>query len=176
MVVRAASLWLSFSWPADSQAAVDAADPDVAAGRSLFHAIGCAKCHVAGQRTRADATLAEQSSQQIWPYTDLLLHDLGEGLADSRPEGTASGREWRTAPLWGIGLTGTVSGRARYLHDGRAKTLHDVLTTCNAGDKHGTTSHLKPAEIDDLVAFLKALPYELPPDETPNSVPFRLKK
>ena len=57
-----------------------------------------------------------------------------------------------------------------YLHDGRAKTLLDVLTTHNAGDKHGTTSHLKPAELDDLVAFVKSLPYETPPDSTPNTV------
>jgi hypothetical protein len=62
------------------------------------------------------------------------------------------------------------------LHDGRAKTLRDVLTTCNAGDKHGKTSHLKPGEIDDLVAFLKSLPYEPLPRSTPNSVPHRLKR
>ena len=62
-----------------------------------------------------------------------------------------------------------------YLHDGRAKTLRDVLTACNVGDKHGKTSHLKPAEIDELVAFLKSLPYEPLPAETPNTVPHRLK-
>ena len=63
-----------------------------------------------------------------------------------------------------------------YLHDGRAKTLRDVLTTANPADKHGKTSHLTPAEIDDLLAFLKSLPYEPLPDETPNTVPYRLKR
>ncbi|MEL6220393.1 MAG: di-heme oxidoredictase family protein, partial [Pseudomonadota bacterium] len=63
----------------------------------------------------------------IWPYTDLLLHDMGEGLADNRPEGRASGREWRTPPLWGIGLTGAVSGHSSLLHDGRARSLLEAV-------------------------------------------------
>ncbi len=62
-----------------------------------------------------------------------------------------------------------------YLHDGRAKTLRDVLTTCNPQDRHGKTSHLSPNEIDDVVAFLKSLPYDAPPADTPNAVPHRLK-
>ena len=71
--------------------------------------------------TRRDADRPEHRFQLIWPYTDLLLHDMGEGLADHRPVGGASGREWRTPPLWGIGLTGTVSGHMYLLHDGRAR-------------------------------------------------------
>ena len=63
----------------------------------------------------------------IWPYTDLLLHDMGEGLADDRPEGVADGREWRTAPLWGIGLTQTVSGHTFFLHDGRARNVEEAI-------------------------------------------------
>ena len=70
-----------------------------------------------------DAPQPEQRFQLIWPYTDLLLHDMGEGLADGRPVGDASGTEWRTAPLWGIGLTETVSGHTFFLHDGRARNL-----------------------------------------------------
>jgi CxxC motif-containing protein (DUF1111 family) len=137
----------------------EATDPDVLAGRSLFHAIGCAKCHVPGQRTRADATRAEQSSQQIWPYTDLLLHDLGEGLADSRPEGTASGREWRTAPLWGIGLTGTVSGRARYLHDGRARDLLEAILwhAGEAAAQRDAVAELSASEREQLIRFVESL-------------------
>ncbi|MGJ8558289.1 MAG: di-heme oxidoredictase family protein, partial [Sulfitobacter geojensis] len=69
----------------------------------------------------------EQSFQLIWPYSDLLLHDMGEGLADMRPEGRANGREWRTAPLWGIGLTETVSGHSYFLHDGRARSLLEAV-------------------------------------------------
>ena len=69
----------------------------------------------------------EQSFQLIWPYTDLLLHNMGEGLADNRPEGEANGFEWRTAPLWGIGLTKTVSGHTEFLHDGRARNLLEAI-------------------------------------------------
>ncbi len=71
--------------------------------------------------------MPEQSAQLIWPYTDLLLHDMGEGLADNRPEGDATGREWRTPPLWGIGLTETVSGHTNLLHDGRARNLLEAI-------------------------------------------------
>ena len=74
----------------------------------------------------------------------------------------------RTAPLWGLRFEQT------FLHDGRAKTLKDVLTTCNKDDKHGKTSHLKANELDDLVEFLKALPYETPPSETANTVKYRV--
>ncbi len=65
----------------------------------------------------------EQSFQLIWPYTDLLLHDMGPGLADNRPEGRATGSEWKTPPLWGIGLTAQISGHSDFLHDGRARNL-----------------------------------------------------
>ena len=78
------------------------------------------------------------------------------------------GPKYDTPSLLGVYRT------APYLHTGKAKTLRDVLTTCNKDDKHGKTSHLKPAEVDDLVEFLKSLPYELPPAETPNSVKYRL--
>ena len=78
-------------------------DPEVLHGKRLFHAAGCVSCHTPKFVTRRDADRPEHRFQLIWPYTDLLLHDMGEGLADGRPVGTASGREWRTAPLWGIG-------------------------------------------------------------------------
>jgi CxxC motif-containing protein (DUF1111 family) len=67
------------------------------------------------------------SHQLIWPYGDFLLHDMGEGLADGRPEGDADGREWRTAPLWGIGLTQVVSGHTFLLHDGRARNVEEAI-------------------------------------------------
>ena len=102
----------------------DVDDPAVLAGKRIFYETGCIACHRPKFITQRDPSgMPEQSRQLIWPYTDLLLHDLGEGLADNRPEGHANGREWRTAPLWGIGLTETVNGHTNFLHDGRARKL-----------------------------------------------------
>jgi CxxC motif-containing protein (DUF1111 family) len=105
-------------------------DTDVAAvrrGEALFAHARCAACHVPELRTGEVAGLPALSNQRIRPYTDLLLHDLGEGLADGRPDFAAGGQEWRTPPLWGIGLTATVNGQATYLHDGRARTLAEAI-------------------------------------------------
>ena len=104
----------------------DVDDPQVLAGERLFHDSGCAACHTPSLTTRGDADLA-LAAQTIHPYSDLLLHDMGEGLADGRPEGAANGREWRTAPLWGIGLTQVVNPDASFLHDGRARTLLEAI-------------------------------------------------
>ncbi|MEX2409067.1 MAG: di-heme oxidoredictase family protein, partial [Rhodovibrionaceae bacterium] len=93
----------------------DIEDRQVLRGKRLFYESGCIACHRPKFVTRRDSLGEEQSFQLIWPYSDLLLHDMGEGLADNRPEGEASGREWRTAPLWGIGLTETVSGHSLFL-------------------------------------------------------------
>jgi len=103
------------------------ADPEVLAGKQLFYEAGCIACHRPKYVTAEHPEHPEQSGQLIWPYTDLLLHDMGEGLADHRPEGAASGREWRTPPLWGIGLTPTVNGHSFYLHDGRARNLLEAI-------------------------------------------------
>lgn len=105
----------------------EAGDPDVLAGKRLFYEAGCAGCHHPSFVTGDRADLPEQSNQRIWPYTDMLLHDMGEGLADNRPEGRANGREWRTAPLWGIGLTETVNGHTYMLHDGRARSVLEAI-------------------------------------------------
>lgn len=102
-------------------------DPQVLAGKTLFHRAGCQSCHIPQFTTAADAAEPELANQPIRPYTDLLLHDMGEGLADHRPEFEASGREWRTPPLWGIGLTETVSGHSQFLHDGRARNLLEAI-------------------------------------------------
>jgi CxxC motif-containing protein (DUF1111 family) len=102
-------------------------DPQVLAGKTLFHRAGCQSCHVPQFTTAADAAEPELADQLIRPYTDLLLHDMGEGLADNRPEFEASGREWRTPPLWGIGLTQAVSGHTQFLHDGRARNLLEAI-------------------------------------------------
>jgi CxxC motif-containing protein (DUF1111 family) len=105
----------------------DLDDPVVADGQARFSTLGCAACHLPTVQTSAFAEHAELRDQTIHPYTDLLLHDLGSGLADSLPEGDASGSEWRTAPLWGIGLTPQVSQGEGYLHDGRARTLDEAI-------------------------------------------------
>lgn len=102
-------------------------DPQVLRGREVFQQTGCSSCHQPSFVTHRLADQPEQSFQLIWPYTDMLLHDMGEGLADHRPEARATGTEWRTAPLWGIGLTELVSGHATYLHDGRARSLLEAI-------------------------------------------------
>ena len=101
----------------------------------------------------------EQSFQLIWPYTDLLLHDLGPGLADNRPEGRADGQEWRTPPLWGIGLTAQVSGHTEFLHDGRARSLLEAVLW-HGGEAQGARDGvitLPTADRDALIAYLESL-------------------
>ncbi|QJP97248.1 MULTISPECIES: di-heme oxidoreductase family protein [Pseudomonas] len=105
----------------------DVNDAQVLAGKSLFFQAGCQSCHTPKYTTAANAAEPELANQVIRPYSDLLLHDMGEGLADNRTEFQASGRDWRTPPLWGIGLTQTVSGHTRFLHDGRARNLLEAV-------------------------------------------------
>jgi CxxC motif-containing protein (DUF1111 family) len=103
-------------------------DAQALQGEALFGTAGCAGCHATTLTTSAQHPLAELRSQTIHPYTDLLLHDMGPGLADNLPEAGASGAEWRTAPLWSIGLTAGVSGgQESYLHDGRARNLAEAI-------------------------------------------------
>lgn len=124
-------------------------------GKQLFFSkeVNCASCHSGPYYT--DSRLQK-------PFN---LHDVGTGKDDP---GEKIGPRYDTPTLLGVYRT------APYLHHGKAATLHDVLTTCNKEDKHGKTSHLKPAQVNDLVDFLKSLPYEKPPQETPNTVKYRL--
>ena len=105
----------------------DIDDPTVLHGKRIFYESGCIACHTPKFITSKEGVPDAQAFQLIWPYTDLLLHDMGEGLADNRPEGDADGREWRTPPLWGIGLTKTVNGHTYFLHDGRARNLEEAI-------------------------------------------------
>jgi CxxC motif-containing protein (DUF1111 family) len=105
----------------------DVGTPDTTAGQEAFEKIGCTSCHTAELTTGSGSDVAPLNDQVIRPYTDLLVHDMGEGLADHRPDGEASGTEWRTAPLWGIGLIPTVNGHTRFLHDGRARNLEEAI-------------------------------------------------
>ncbi|MFC6672198.1 di-heme oxidoredictase family protein [Marinobacterium aestuariivivens] len=99
----------------------DAQQPDVQAGKAVFNRIGCSACHTPNLRTARDAE-APLAGQSIWPYSDLLLHDMGPDLADGHEEYRARGSEWRTAPLWGLGLAKALNPKSGYLHDGRART------------------------------------------------------
>ena len=133
-------------------------DPMVTAGEDLFAEIGCTACHVASLTT-GSSDVPELSNQLIHAYTDLLLHDMGPGLADGRPDFEASGQEWRTPPLWGIGLIETVNGHTRLLHDGRARTIEEAILW-HAGEaeaaRTGFTS-LTSDQVDALLAFLESL-------------------
>lgn len=134
-------------------------DPVVLAGKEQFHVAGCAACHTPKFVTSRDAQVAEHRFQLIWPFTDLLVHDMGPGLADNRPVGSASGREWRTAPLWGIGLTKTVNGHSYFLHDGRARNLLEAILW-HGGEAESSRDRvvaMTPAERAALLAFLESL-------------------
>ena len=137
----------------------DAAKPEVLAGKQVFFDSGCADCHRPNYRTSTRADMPEQSDQLIWPYSDLLLHDMGDALADNRPEFAASGREWRTPPLWGIGYTKTVSEEAHYLHDGRARTLLEAVLW-HGGEAEAAKQKviaMAKSQRDNLITFLESL-------------------
>ena len=127
-------------------------------GEELFSQIGCNACHTMTLVT-GESGIPELSNQTIHPFTDLLLHDMGPGLADGRPDGEATGTEWRTAPLWGIGLIDTVNGEARYLHDGRARTLDEAILW-HDGEALEARQRYQALSADDiaaLIAFLEDL-------------------
>jgi CxxC motif-containing protein (DUF1111 family) len=131
---------------------------DVAAGEARFADFGCAACHTPVQHT-GDHPAPAVADQTFAPYTDLLLHDLGDGLADGRPEFAADGREWRTPPLWGLGLVQTVLPNASYLHDGRARTVAEAILW-HGGEAEAARERFRTAPAGDrraLLAFLSAL-------------------
>jgi CxxC motif-containing protein (DUF1111 family) len=105
----------------------DVDQPEVLAGKAIFSELGCASCHIPKLETGELDGFPEVSGQTIRPYTDLLLHDMGEGLADHRPDFLADGREWRTPPLWGMGLSQNVNHHTRLLHDGRARDASEAI-------------------------------------------------
>lgn len=134
-------------------------DPQVLAGKNLFFKAGCQQCHTPQFTTRADAAEPELANQIIRPYTDLLLHDMGEGLADNRSEFQATGREWRTPPLWGLGLTQTVSGHTQLLHDGRARNVLEAILW-HGGEAQAAQRQVLAFDTEQraaLLAFLNSL-------------------
>jgi CxxC motif-containing protein (DUF1111 family) len=138
----------------------DVGDPQVLRGKEIFNEIGCVGCHRPNFLTRDHETVSPSHRRQlIWPYTDLLLHDMGEDLADNRPQGSASGREWRTPPLWGIGLTQQVSGHTQFLHDGRARNLTEAVLW-HGGEALAARDAFAAKSADaraDLIRFLESL-------------------
>lgn len=136
---------------------VDAAK--VSHGETLYAQAGCATCHRPELKTDPDWRFPRLAGQTIRPYTDLLVHDMGKGLADGRPDGLANGREWRTPPLWGIGLTEVVSETTTYLHDGRARSLVEAIVWHGGEAKKARDRFVRMGkeERDALVAFLNSL-------------------
>ncbi|KAB7615192.1 c-type cytochrome [Amylibacter sp. SFDW26] len=134
-------------------------EPNILRGKEVFYKSGCIACHTPKFVTNRLDNQDEQSFQLIWPYTDMLLHDMGEGLADNTTAARATGQEWRTPPLWGIGLTQQVSGHTRFLHDGRARNLLEAILW-HGGEAETAKTHvvnLPKADRDALIQFLESL-------------------
>jgi CxxC motif-containing protein (DUF1111 family) len=134
-------------------------DEVVKQGKQLFINAGCASCHVPDLRTAVTVNFPAVSNQLIHPFTDLLLHDMGADLADNRPDFKATGTEWRTQPLWGIGLTQKVNGHNNFLHDGRARSLLEAVMW-HGGEAEASRNKVKgmsAAERNALVKFLESL-------------------
>ncbi len=127
-------------------------------GAQIFENIQCGACHIPSLQTGSSAISALEN-QTIYAYTDLLLHDMGEGLADNRPDFLATGSEWKTRPLWGIGLTKAVNGHTQFLHDGRANNLTEAILW-HGGEAQNSKNLFKSLSLQErkyLLAFLNAL-------------------
>ena len=134
-------------------------DGEVRRGKLLFREAGCASCHLERMETGESHPVELLRNQTIHPYTDMLLHDMGEGLADGMAVYEASGSEWRTPPLWGIGLVETVNGHTRFLHDGRARNLQEAILW-HGGEalpSREAYAALPPEDRKAVLAFLGSL-------------------
>jgi CxxC motif-containing protein (DUF1111 family) len=137
----------------------DLDDPTARQGERMFYAAGCNGCHAPTLRTGFLRSVPEVSNQVIHPYTDLLLHDMGAALADGRSDFLASGTEWRTPPLWGIGLVQTVNSHSNFLHDGRARGLLEAVLWHGgeAARARDRVKRMSAGDRDALVTFLESL-------------------
>ena len=134
-------------------------DPTTKQGETLFDQANCAACHISTLKTGDYPRLTLLENQTIHPYTDLLLHDMGEGLADNRPDFDATGTEWKTPALWGLGLSQTVLPYSKYLHDGRARTLEEAVLW-HGGEAQASKDAFMAMDEGDraaLVRFLRSL-------------------
>jgi CxxC motif-containing protein (DUF1111 family) len=129
---------------------------DVRRGAELFLDAGCAACHRPTLVTAQDKDEPWLSKQTIHPYTDLLLHDMGDALADGRSDFEASGTEWRTPPLWGLGLQQTVNGHTRLMHDGRARNAQEAILW-HGGEAEAAANAFRGMSREDRAALLKFL-------------------
>ena len=139
-------------------AARNLSNPNVKNGAKVFTQIDCAKCHTPKQVTGSSA-ISALSNQTFFPYTDLLLHDMGDDLADNRPDFLANGNEWKTRPLWGIGLTNLVNGHTDFLHDGRAKNIEEAILW-HGGEAQKSKEKYKQLtaqQRSDLLLFINSL-------------------
>jgi len=134
-------------------------DADVSMGEKIFTQINCSGCHQPTLYTGVNVNLPTLSHQRIHPYTDLLLHDMGDGLADNRQDFLADGKEWRTSTLWGIGLFQKTNGTPFYLHDGRARTLEEAILWHGGEAERSKQAfvQLSTTERKSLIRFLKSL-------------------
>ncbi len=134
-------------------------DSDVILGAKLFNEAKCAVCHVTEMKIAGDASYAKFRNKIIRPYTDLLLHDMGIALADNRPDFLASGQEWRTAPLWGIGLAKIVNEKAGYLHDGRARSILEAVLWHDgeAAESRELVVKMTPVDRKALIKFVESI-------------------
>ena len=128
-------------------------------GKKIFHSIQCSACHTPAFITSNNTENPALGNQAIWPYSDLLLHDMGEGLADNRNDFAANGREWRTAPLWGLNVAKRINPDAAYLHDGRARTLAEAILW-HGGEAHNAREAFKALREEQrasLINFIESL-------------------
>jgi CxxC motif-containing protein (DUF1111 family) len=129
-------------------------DVIVQRGKELFMSTGCASCHLPTLQTNVNVAFPAVSNQTIHPFTDMLLHDMGPDLADNRPDFEASGNEWRTPPLWGIGLTQKVNGHTNFLHDGRARNFLEAIMW-HGGEAAASRDKVKALSAGDRAALVK---------------------
>lgn len=127
--------------------------PGVLAGKRLFARVGCTGCHTPSHVTEANGVVA-LSEQTIWPYTDLLLHDMGEALSDNRPSFAAQGAEWRTPPLWGLSQLRAVNKHSFLLHDGRARNVEEAILW-HAGEAEESANNFRALEQDERIALIE---------------------
>jgi CxxC motif-containing protein (DUF1111 family) len=134
-------------------------DEQVLQGKKLFNHAKCASCHLPKLVTGTSGDFPEFMNQTIRPYTDLLLHDMGDELADGRPDGHATGSEWRTPPLWGLGLLHVVSGHTFLLHDGRARTIEEAILwhSGEAAKSREAFMNLEEGDRKAIIKFIESL-------------------
>lgn len=134
-------------------------DIQVKTGELLFKTMDCAKCHIPNMVTGNTHELPFLNNQKIQPFTDLLLHDMGDGLADNRPDFLATGNEWRTQPLWGIGLISIVNGHTFLLHDGRARNVEEAILWHGGEAEHAKNQFksLSAQQREALIAYINSL-------------------